>query len=128
LEACEERILTFGSSEVYHVAIFLEHIDLFNGLDRLNVQLLEGCLQFLVVGSGGLVDLFGFSPGCAFPSGSMLVSQLDRKSGVCTHPMQMLAWGSCFSSTLGTGEGISPTYQFCSVQLELAASSTSRDP
>jgi len=34
------------------VTILLEHIDFFDGLDRLDVQLLESLLELLVVGAG----------------------------------------------------------------------------
>jgi hypothetical protein len=58
---------------VYHVPVLLEHIHLFDGLDRLHIELLEGCLEFLVVGAGRLVDFFGLSPWGAFASGVLLV-------------------------------------------------------
>ena len=48
------------------IAIFLEHIDFLNGLDGLDIQLLEGSLKFLVVGAGGFVDFLDFSSRCAF--------------------------------------------------------------
>ena len=32
--------LTFGGGEVYHVSIFFEHIDFFDGLDGLHIELL----------------------------------------------------------------------------------------
>lgn len=40
-----------------HVAVLLEHVDLLNGLDRLNIELLERSLKLLVVGTRRLVDL-----------------------------------------------------------------------
>ena len=58
--------LTLWIGEMDDIAIFLEHIDLLNGLDGLDVQLLEGGLEFLVVGAGGFVDLLDFSSRCAF--------------------------------------------------------------
>jgi hypothetical protein len=51
-----------------NVPIFLEHIHLFDGLNRLHVEFLEGGLEFLIVGAGGFVYLFGFSAGGAFSS------------------------------------------------------------
>lgn len=51
------------------VAIFLEHVDLFNGLDGLNVEFLKGGLEFFVVGAGGFVDFLLLSSRCAFASG-----------------------------------------------------------
>lgn len=43
---------TLGGGEVNHVAVALEHVDLLNRLDGLDVQLLQGLLQLLVVGAG----------------------------------------------------------------------------
>ena len=57
---------TFWRREVNDVAVLLEHVHLLYRLYRLDVQFLEGSLQLLVVGSGGFVDLFNFSPWCAF--------------------------------------------------------------
>jgi hypothetical protein len=45
-------VRTFRSSEVDDVAVFLEHVDLLDGLDWLDVQLLERRLQLLVVRAG----------------------------------------------------------------------------
>jgi hypothetical protein len=39
------------------VSIALEHVNLLNRLDGLDVELLESGLQLLVVGAGALVDL-----------------------------------------------------------------------
>ena len=61
-----ERQRTFGSGEVDDIAIFFEHVDLLDGLDGLDVQLLQRGLQLLVVCAGGLVHLLGLAPGCAF--------------------------------------------------------------
>ena len=35
-----------------HVSVFLEHVDLLNRLDRLDVEFLKRGLQLLVVGAG----------------------------------------------------------------------------
>lgn len=51
-----------------HVAVFLEHVYLFDGLDGLDVEFLQGALEFFVVGAGGLVDFLYFSPWGAFAS------------------------------------------------------------
>jgi hypothetical protein len=59
---------TFWSSEMNDVPIFLEHVDLLDGLDGLDVQFLECSLQLLVVGTGRLVDFLGFAARCAFTS------------------------------------------------------------
>ena len=47
------------------VSVRLEHVDLLNCLDRLNIELLQRCLQLLVVRSGALVDLLDLSSWCA---------------------------------------------------------------
>ena len=39
------------------VSISLEHVDLLDGLDWLDVELLEGSLKLLVIGTGVSVDL-----------------------------------------------------------------------
>jgi len=46
--------LTLGCGKVNDVAIALEHVDLLDSLDGLNVELLEGLLELLVVGAGPL--------------------------------------------------------------------------
>lgn len=46
------------------VAVALEHVDLLNCLDRLNIELLERCLQLLVVGTSSLVDLLDLASWC----------------------------------------------------------------
>lgn len=47
------------------VAVALEHVDLLNGLDRLDVELLQRGLELLVVGTGAPVDLLNLPAGCA---------------------------------------------------------------
>lgn len=51
---------------MYDVAIFFEHVDLFNGLDRLDIKLFQTGLQLFVVRTRGLVDLFGLATWCTF--------------------------------------------------------------
>jgi len=48
---------------MYDVSIFLEHVDLLDCLDGLNIELLERRLQLLVVRARALVDLLHLSPG-----------------------------------------------------------------
>ena len=60
--------LTAGSTEVDDVAVLLEHVDLLDTLDGLDVQLLQGGLQLLVVGVGGPVDLLDLAAGSALAS------------------------------------------------------------
>lgn len=64
----KEFRLTLGSGEVDDVAVLLEHVDLLDGLDGLHVHLLQGRLQLLVVGAGGLVDLLDLAAGSALAS------------------------------------------------------------
>lgn len=56
------------------VAVALEHVDLLNGLDGLDVQLLERGLELLVVGASGPVDLLDLPAGCALSSIAQLAS------------------------------------------------------
>lgn len=56
---------------MYHIAVFLEHVDLLNCLDWLNVQLLQGSLELLVISARGLVNLL------CFPSWGALSSVCD---------------------------------------------------
>lgn len=60
--------LTAGSTEVDDVAVLLEHVDLLDTLDGLDVQLLQSGLQLLVVGVGGPVDLLDLAAGSALAS------------------------------------------------------------
>lgn len=61
--------LTLGRVKVDDIAILLEHVDLLNSLDGLDVHFLQSRLQLLVVGAGGLVDLLDLAAGSAFASG-----------------------------------------------------------
>lgn len=58
-------IRTLGCREVDDVAVALEHVDLLDGLDGLDVQLLEGRLELLVVGAGAPLDLLDLPAGSA---------------------------------------------------------------
>lgn len=55
------------------VAVLLEHVDLLNSLDRLDVHLLESGLELLVVGGGGLVNALGLAAGSTLSSNMVLV-------------------------------------------------------
>lgn len=50
------------------VAVLLEHVDLLDGLDGLDVHLLEGGLELLVVGAGVALDLLDLAAGSALAS------------------------------------------------------------
>lgn len=59
---------TLWCREVYNVAIRLEHVDLLDRLDRLDIHLLQSCLELLVIRASALVNLLDLSPRCAFAS------------------------------------------------------------
>lgn len=59
---------TLGCREVDDVAVALEHVDLLDSLDGLDVQLLKRSLELLVVGTSGPVDLLDLPAGCALAS------------------------------------------------------------
>ncbi len=59
---------TLRCCEVDDISILLEHVDLLNGLNGLDVHLLERGLQFLVISAAGLMDLFRLATGGAFAS------------------------------------------------------------
>jgi len=46
---------------MYNVAVGLEHVDFFDGLNGLDVELLEGLLKLLVICSAALVHLLNLS-------------------------------------------------------------------
>jgi hypothetical protein len=72
IDGCEH---TLWCGEVDDVAVALEHVDLLNSLDGLNVQLLERSLELLVVGAGRPVDLLDLSARSTLAS--VLLSQLE---------------------------------------------------
>ena len=57
--------LTLGGGEVDDVAVALEHVDLLDGLDGLDVHLLKSSLELLVVTTTASVDLLDLSSGGA---------------------------------------------------------------
>ena len=59
------------------VAVSLEHVDLLNSLDWLNIELLERRLQLLVIHSCALVDLLDLSSRCALSTVARLSAFLD---------------------------------------------------
>ena len=50
------------------VSVALEHVDLLDSLDGLDIELLERCLQLLVVGASSLVNLLNLAPRGTFAS------------------------------------------------------------
>lgn len=71
---------TLWCGEVDNVAIALEHIDLLDGLDRLDIELLERCLELLVVGARALVDLLHLSTWSTLASISIMSALVVRCS------------------------------------------------
>ena len=66
------------------ISVFLEHVDLLDGLDGLDVEFLEGRLQLLVVGAGRLVNFLGLAAWCAFASNMgqcVLAKLMEKESG-----------------------------------------------
>ena len=59
---------TFGSSEMNDIPIFLEHVDLLDRLDGLDIEFLERGLKLLVIGARRLVDFLCLAARCAFAS------------------------------------------------------------
>lgn len=56
-------LLTAGVGEVDDVAVLLEHVNLLNALDRLDVHLLQGSLELLVIGTAVPLDLLDLAAG-----------------------------------------------------------------
>lgn len=67
---------TLGVGEVNDVSVLLEHVDFLNGLDGLDVHLLECSLEFLVVRGGGLVDALGLAARGTFASVQISISSI----------------------------------------------------
>jgi hypothetical protein len=72
---------TLWCREVDDVAVALEHVDLLDGLNRLDVELLEGGLKLLVVGAGALVDLLDL-PARSTLASALPVSLISQKPQV----------------------------------------------
>lgn len=66
-------LLTTGVGEVDDVAVLLEHVDLLDALDRLDVQLLESGLELLVIGAGVADDLLDLAAGSTLATVKLLV-------------------------------------------------------
>jgi hypothetical protein len=66
------------------VSISLEHVDLLDSLDRLDIELLECSLQLLVVHTRALVYLLDLSSRCAFSTVAHLLAFLDLISALLT--------------------------------------------
>lgn len=62
-----------------HVAVALEHVDLLDSLDGLDVELLERSLELLVIGTGASGGALDCSPGGALATNCILVSGLEDR-------------------------------------------------
>ena len=73
-------VRTLGGGEVDDVAVALEHVDLLNGLDGLDIELLERLLELLVVAGGPRGRALDLSPGSALATVGHNVSSESRAS------------------------------------------------
>jgi hypothetical protein len=64
----ERKGPTLGCREVDDVAVALEHVDLLDSLDGLDVELLKSGLELLVVGASVPLDLLDLPAGGALAS------------------------------------------------------------
>jgi hypothetical protein len=62
---------------VNDISVSLEHVDLLNSLDGLDIELLKRRLQLLVIHPRALVDLFDLSSRCALSTVAGLSAFLD---------------------------------------------------
>jgi hypothetical protein len=76
------------------VSVLLEHVDLLDGLDGLDVHLLQGGLELLVVGTGGLVNLLDLAAGSTLSS----VDEISRSLGLSIVDEVVLFQGISMSS------------------------------
>ena len=70
-----------------HVSVLLEHVNLLDRLDRLNIELLQRCLKLLVIGPRALMNLLHLSSRCTLASmvklsGQSRFSGADEEFGV----------------------------------------------
>ena len=77
-----ENVLTTGVGEVDDVAVLLEHVDLLNALEGLNVQLLKSGLELLVIGTGVADNLLDLTAGSTLATGESLVFEIYEE-GFC---------------------------------------------
>lgn len=78
--------LTLGGGEVDDVAVRLEHVDLLDGRDGLDVHLLEGGLELLVVTTTGSVDLLDLSSGSTLATVLSLYISLGARAYAANFP------------------------------------------
>ncbi len=86
------------------VSVLLEHVDFLDGLDGLDVHLLESGLELLVVGTGGLVDLLDLAAGSTLAS-VRFISMLLPFLYPCLFPDCQSSEGACrrgYNGKIGT--------------------------
>lgn len=71
------------------MAVRFKHVDLLDGLDGLDIQLLKSSLQLLLVGAARLVDLLDLSSDSAFAAATVrsappILSRADMPLGTRT--------------------------------------------
>jgi hypothetical protein len=93
---------TLGCGEVDDVAVALEHIDLLDSLDRLDVQLLERGLELLVIGARVPVDLLDLSARSTLAS--VLPSQLNSVTAMIHYRSALYPRVSIVESLVGAVE------------------------
>lgn len=76
---------TLGCGEVDDVAVRLEHVDLLNLSDGLDVHLLEGGLELLVIGARRPVDLFLDTSGGALAAVSQALASIRLRICIPAH-------------------------------------------
>lgn len=76
------------------VAVLLEHVDLLDGLDGLNVHLLEGGLQLLVIGAGVAGHLLDLAAGSALASVGKVSVEFVRRGRKCVGVGFVVGWKS----------------------------------
>jgi hypothetical protein len=76
-------LLTTGVGEVDDVAVLLEHVDLLDALDGLDVQLLESGLELLVIGAGVADDLLDLAAGSTLATVKLLVGRCTVEKCGC---------------------------------------------
>lgn len=62
-----------------NVTVLFKHVYFLNSLDRLDIELLQGSLKLLVVGSRALVNLLDLSPWSSLSTTAIISLQLHKK-------------------------------------------------
>lgn len=84
---------TLGGGEVDDVAVGLEHVDLLDLSDGLDVHLLEGSLELLVVGARRPVDLLLHTSGGTLATASQALAPISLRNIHFRGPIQVSRLG-----------------------------------